>query len=486
TVMSKYGTIARTDGHSKWFMQKTLKEHDRSMDHPWMQMIYNQSFSISQYAAWLALNHALFAAMEAKIKAPGDDEVLDMVHEAALLRSSSLEVDLARLLGPEWRSEAEQMVSASPATRRYLEALGEDASSQWLFLSHHFLQYNAVLAGGSYLGEMVSQKLCVPHGAPGVRFYAFEGVGSGKEPARVQKYLRDFDKIEIGEEDRAKMLVAMKRIYADTEAMMTECFELNPVKGKGYKAAKEDGTDVPPPPCAEQLELDLEQLQAFKGEGGVRILMSLAGELLEISEGRELYGPGGGYAMLAGHDVTRCLATMSLEADDLDDLSWKPETPEDEETLANWRNRLKAKYPVAGKLSVTESSAPSSSQGLRKRATASSGAAPAVSAEAADGGTCPISGKVGVCPMASIMGIGGAKTAGGDKKTAGDGKASAFMGGKSMVASVQKNNSSEESLFYRLCPLHWDDKTVKMLIIVAVTSWISGIFVGWNLRKIMV
>ena len=29
----------------------------------------------------------------------------------------------------------------------------------------------------------------MPHGAPGVKFYAFEGVDSGKEPIRVQRYL---------------------------------------------------------------------------------------------------------------------------------------------------------------------------------------------------------------------------------------------------------------------------------------------------------
>ena len=29
----------------------------------------------------------------------------------------------------------------------------------------------------------------MPHGAPGVKFYAFEGVDSGKEPIRVQRCL---------------------------------------------------------------------------------------------------------------------------------------------------------------------------------------------------------------------------------------------------------------------------------------------------------
>lgn len=35
------------------------------------------------------------------------------------------------------------------------------------------------------------EKLCMPHGAPGVKFYAFEGVDAGKEPIRVQRYLEN-------------------------------------------------------------------------------------------------------------------------------------------------------------------------------------------------------------------------------------------------------------------------------------------------------
>lgn len=34
----------------------------RTMDHPWMQMIYKQCFTVKQYATWLALNHAVFQA----------------------------------------------------------------------------------------------------------------------------------------------------------------------------------------------------------------------------------------------------------------------------------------------------------------------------------------------------------------------------------------------------------------------------------------
>jgi len=487
--MSKYGALSRTDGHSKWFLQRTLTEHDRSMDDPWMQMIYKQVFSVKQYAEWLARNHAVFEAME---KIPGFDQ-LPEVHDAGLLRTASLETDLKQLLGPSWRTEAETMVKGSPATSSYLEHLQADASSPHLLLAHHFLQYNAVLSGGSYLGKMVSEKLSLVRGAPGVAFYAFPGVDAGKESARVQKYLRAFDKVQLDEEERDAMLAVMQRVYADTEAMMQECYELNPVEGQSYGAAKDgNGESEPPPPCKEQLELSLSELHGYTGEDGGRILFCLAGELLDVTTGGELYGPGGGYSLLAGRDVTRCLATMSLESTDLDDLAWEPDNAEEEKTLAQWREKLKVKYPVAGRLSKTASSAAPSAagaDGLRQRAAPKAAAAAAaaaggkkeVAAAAGDSQKCPISGKEGIgCPM-STFGIVKKKEA--PKAAPKAGAASGFMAGKSLIAAVEETNTTEDWWLSRLCPLHWDGSTMKAFVVVAAISWLSGIFVGWNLHK---
>ncbi|CAE7506572.1 vem-1 [Symbiodinium natans] len=336
---------------------------------------------------------------------------------------------------------------------------------------------------------MVSQKLCVPHGAPGVKFYHFEGVQAGKEPARVQQYLMAFDQLQLGEDVRNQMLKVMKRIYMDTEAMMTEIFDMNPASGVSYRSSKEEGERELPAPCKEQLTLSLQELRQFTGEDKGRILVSLAGELLDVSSGREMYGPGSGYSILAGHDVTRCLATMSLEPEHLDDLRWSPDCAEDEDALNQWRQRLKEKYPVAGQLtSAADTADATGAEGLRKRPAGKEEAkAPnAVTAGGhAEGDRCPISGKQGTCPMAAIMGI--QKPAEKAEPAAlGTSSGGAFMAGKSLVASVQKKNSFDDSLLYRLCPLHWDDKTIKMVCMIAAASWMSGIFIGWNLRKMLV
>merc|ERR1719375_1810141 len=104
------------------------------------------------------------------------------------------------------------MASSSKATQRYLSHFAEDAKTPIHVLAHHFLQYNAVLSGGAYLGEMVSQKLCIPHGAPGVRFYEFDGVKQGQGAAEVQRYLQDFNKVQLSDDERQSMLQVMLRV----------------------------------------------------------------------------------------------------------------------------------------------------------------------------------------------------------------------------------------------------------------------------------
>ena len=91
---------------------------------------------------------------------------------------------------------------------------------------------------------------------------------------------------------------------------------------KMFSSRWPSGSPDPVSPHQDMIDLALSELHGYTGASEGRILMSLAGEILDISAGRELYGPEGGYSLLAGHDVTRCLATMSLDPADLDDLRY--------------------------------------------------------------------------------------------------------------------------------------------------------------------
>merc|ERR1711915_875228 len=124
---------------------------------------------------------------------------------------------------------------------------------------------------------------------------------------------------------------------------------------------------------------------------------------------------------------------------------------------SQWQEKLKAKYPVAGRLRagqvIKETRKPQTDEGLRQRAV------PSATAEAAAGATdsqkCPISGKEGMgCPM-SFMGIGvGKQEKASQPNDAPAAKAKAnsksgFMAGKSLIAAVEKPKNSGESFLYK-------------------------------------
>merc|ERR1719316_1282720 len=136
----------------------------------------------------------------------------------------------------------------------------------------------------------------------------------------------------------------MHAIYENTEEMMREVEEMNPTKDDARQASQRVI------PAEEQLELDLPDLHCYNGVDRERILLSIGGIILDVTAGAEIYGPGGGYHLFAGHEVTRCLATMSFDSSSLDDVSWVPTEMDELNILRNWIEKLMEKYPVAGRL----------------------------------------------------------------------------------------------------------------------------------------
>jgi membrane-associated progesterone receptor component len=79
------------------------------------------------------------------------------------------------------------------------------------------------------------------------------------------------------------------------------------------------------------------------------IYFAVRGEVFDVTKGRDFYGPGGGYAVFAGKEVSRALGLMSLDADDccgeLADL-----TPRQLEVLDEWVAKFRGKYHVVGRV----------------------------------------------------------------------------------------------------------------------------------------
>jgi len=118
--------------------------------------------------------------------------------------------------------------------------------------------------------------------------------------------------------------------------------------------------------------LSVQELSEYNGANDGRILISICGRILDMTRGRDFYGPEGPYHVFAGCDATYLLGSMSTEPQCCNkrnfgqwDPSWVSEYTStnpglkipycDQSTFATdalegWLSQFLLKYPVVGKL----------------------------------------------------------------------------------------------------------------------------------------
>lgn len=364
----KYAVLAPdARGHSSWFLTRTNKEHQATMEHPWMKTIYAKTFDKKAYAQYLASQYHIFREMEALCEVHKKEWPLPAVYDELLHRTRGLEKDLEFWCGAGWQ---QSVATPSAKTAQYLQQLRGDSGDAWLLLCHHFLQYNAVLSGGQFLGGMVSARA---EGEPDFRSaVAAMGPSAGAAlydfapecrptHARVQRYIEAVDQLEISAELRDRMLACMRVVYAQLLALFDEAYAVAPTEGISYSASKAQaagsggsaassssgggagagggggGPKVPPPPMepSERAFTAAELLQHDGQRDGLPILTSVLGRVYDVTVGKEFFGRGGPYEMFAGHDGTYNLAVMSLKKQTLDKFDYELDD-EDKECLADW------------------------------------------------------------------------------------------------------------------------------------------------------
>lgn len=89
-------------------------------------------------------------------------------------------------------------------------------------------------------------------------------------------------------------------------------------------------------------------LAAMNGEDGRPIYLSVKGIVYDVTKGADFYGPGKGYGVFAGKEVSRCLGKMEVN-DKEANAGWRNLSEEHVKTLNEWEARFVAKYPVVGK-----------------------------------------------------------------------------------------------------------------------------------------
>jgi len=307
-----------------------------------MKTIYARSFSADAYAHYLSGQWHLFSKLESLLEElrPHHPQIA-VLYDEALHRTHALDEDLAFWAGSNW----DRTVSA--ATQRYLTQLSADAQDPWLLLCHHFLQYNAALSGGQFLGKMVSARAAELNGGTsgGAHFYSFDA-SCQPTHGRVQQYMDELDKLNISDETRDRMLACMQQVYAALFAMFDEAYALGPAEGITFQNANAAGetappaapaeSGVPPPLEPEGSVFSLKELHRYdSSQSGMPLLTSLLGRVYDVSSGREFFGAGGPYEIFAGHDASYNLGVMSMKKATLDLFEYELDE-EDRMTIAEW------------------------------------------------------------------------------------------------------------------------------------------------------
>jgi len=346
---SKYAVLAPdARGHCSWFLTRTNKEHQATMEHPFMKTLYAKTFDKEAYSSYLASQYLIFSELESICSLHRATSPLSAVYDERLHRSTGLARDLLFWSGEDWR---EKLVT-SPRTAAYLQQLREDAGDAYMLLCHHFLQYNAVLSGGQFLGGMVSARALADYAAVGTQGSSFYDFPAECQPthARVQQYIDAVDELTLPAEVRDRMLGGMQRVYGHLLALFDEAYALAPMEGVSYTESKaavgSEGSasggsaaakPPPPPPPLEpaSVSFTLAQLQQH-GVNNVQILTSLLGRVYDVTSGGEFFGAGGPYEMFAGHDGTYNLTMMTLKKQTLDKFGGYEVDADDKECLADW------------------------------------------------------------------------------------------------------------------------------------------------------
>ena len=98
-----------------------------------------------------------------------------------------------------------------------------------------------------------------------------------------------------------------------------------------------------------------------RGSDDGPILLAADGLVFNVARGRNFYGPGGEYEVMAGADATRYLARNSVESGDGSGGA-SPLNLAQRGALATWVFSLKSRYDIVGKLASEEEEA-----SMRKR-----------------------------------------------------------------------------------------------------------------------
>jgi heme oxygenase len=150
----------------------TLQVHEKANYSTYMRALLGGELSQDGYTQLAIQYYFVYSAIEAASDRLAADPVGGEFVFDALRRLPNLELDLAHLVGPDWRST----ISPLASTQAYVARIGEASSWAGGYVAHHYTRYLGDIAGGQAIRRVLEKQYDVAEA--GTLFYHFEGIGS--------------------------------------------------------------------------------------------------------------------------------------------------------------------------------------------------------------------------------------------------------------------------------------------------------------------
>ncbi|WP_438294156.1 heme oxygenase (biliverdin-producing) [Streptomyces sp. HUAS TT7] len=215
TATTPFSTLIRTASH---------EQHTEAETSTFMGDLLGGRLGVDAYARYTEQLWFVYRALEEGASALAADPVAGPFIQPELMRTASLERDLAHLRGADWRRGA----SPLPATAAYAARVAECARD-WPagYVAHHYTRYLGDLSGGQIIRDKAERTWGFARKGDGVRFYVFEGIAN---PAAFKRGYRVLlDALRADELERRRVVEECKRAFALNTAVFRELGEEFPL-----------------------------------------------------------------------------------------------------------------------------------------------------------------------------------------------------------------------------------------------------------------
>ncbi|WP_338025282.1 biliverdin-producing heme oxygenase [Corynebacterium sputi] len=180
--------------------EATAVVHDEAENSGFMSRLLDGDLDSAAAADLAAQLWFIYVALENAVREVSEDPIAAGIYDPRLERVPALELDLAALLGENWRAQ----ITADPSTAayvRHLEGLAEKRDAAAV-VAHHYVRYLGDISGGQVIGRRLSDHYGID--GDGARFYDFAAIGKIK-PYR-DAYRVQLDELPLtGESSRAAL-----------------------------------------------------------------------------------------------------------------------------------------------------------------------------------------------------------------------------------------------------------------------------------------